>query len=82
MVAILRYQRLINGERITVSADEYDDIIDNCQSRERIGELASCQNSKRVGVMDGYVAWIGKENKPSDLVLFANGSFFAEGSAT
>ena len=70
------YERLIAGERVVVNREIYNSLIDHCGCRNRMDELASCQNSKRVGTLDENVAWIGDENKPTDLVLQANGSMF------
>jgi hypothetical protein len=75
------YVRLMRGDRTVVSEQSYDNLIDHCSNRYRMGELASCQNRHRCGVNDGFVAWIGSENKPLDLELGADGSLFAVGSA-
>lgn len=74
------YDRLIAGERCIVDHVRYNALIDHCSARSRMDELASCQNRHRCGVHDGYVAWIGDENRPQDLELQANGSLYACGS--
>jgi len=76
------YGRLITGERLKMSISRYLILIDVCGSRDRMDELASCLNRDRCGFEDSYVAWVGKEHRPDDLVWGGGGSFYAEGSVT
>jgi len=71
VIAHENYEKVITGKRIVIDELAYDDIIDYGGCRNRITELASFQNRNRVGIRDQYVAWIGKEHKPTDLVLQA-----------
>ncbi len=52
-------ERMLRGERVIVCEEVLDAI-------DRI-DICTCSNAKRVGILDQFVAWIGKENRPKDL---------------
>ena len=66
-IAMVDYGRMIGGSCVVLNDDRNCGLIEEGGSMERIDELASCVNRNRCGVHDGLVAWIGFENKPTDI---------------
>lgn len=61
------YDRLTRGERVVMSEDQMNSLIDQFCHEDNMIEIASCLNRNRVGILDQYVVWIGEQNKPTDL---------------
>ena len=70
-----KYQSILNDNREIVS-DEFLDYIDKNYPDHNV---RTCINSKQIGTLDRYVAWIKPENKPKNLVIDQK-TFLAYGS--
>lgn len=55
---------MLAGNRVIMSHGQMDELLNRPESTL----VASCYNARRCGILDEFVAWIGDENQPADMV--------------
>lgn len=65
-----KLNRLIAGHREIVS----DAFLDAVAATDYGSEIRTANNRHRCGILDAYVAWIGDDNRPSDLTCETSAS--------